>query len=164
MRKLDPDEVYERALARPDAVGDLDDVELLVYAVKELETYSDMQGWDAFFTGSCSYLYPDVRRCLTAAADLTSLAVLDDYVAYHAERSVPFEPDAIDELSLRETDAERRSRPDWRGRFQRAQPERWARIGAYLKSLGVELVESPPDEAMPTELADVIALVKGKSG
>jgi len=52
MRKLDPNEVYTRALARPDAASELDDVELLVYAVKELENYDDMEGWEAFFSGS----------------------------------------------------------------------------------------------------------------
>jgi hypothetical protein len=143
MRELDPNEVYLRALQHPGGAQDLDDVELLVYAVKEVEVFSSMEGWDAFFVGSCSYLYPDVRRCLTACSDTRSLAVLDDYVAYHSSRGIPFEPEAIEKLWFRETDEEAAQRTDWYAAFHDAGPERWQRIAAYLRTVGVELVEKP---------------------
>jgi hypothetical protein len=137
LRKLDPNEVYDRALAHPSAAQELDEIELLVYAVKEIETCNLMGGWDSFFTGPCSYLYPHVRLCLTASGDARSLAILDDYVAFHSIRNVPFEPGWIEELG-RVSDA---LRPDWGRLFEEACAERWSRIRVYLKSLGVDSPE-----------------------
>lgn len=145
MRKLDPHEMYRRALGSNDPAAVLDEVELFVFAVMELETYMDMEGWDAFFVGSQSHLYPLLRQCLSVVGAARSLAVVDDYVAYHAARGVPFEPEPIDELARRETDAVLRARPDWRSHFSDASGERWQRIGEYLKSCGIELVTSVPD-------------------
>jgi hypothetical protein len=139
LRKLDPNEVYDRALAHPSAAQELDEIELLVYAVKEIETYNLMEGWDSFFIGSCSYLYPHVRHCLTASGDARSLAILDDYVLFHSARNVPFEPGWIEELR-RVSDA---LRPDWGRLFEEACAERWSRIRVYLKSLDVDLPEPP---------------------
>jgi hypothetical protein len=68
MRSIDPDDVYAKALARPAGVDDLDEHELLVYAVKELETYIAMSGWEGFFTGSCSTVVRVEASALSVAS------------------------------------------------------------------------------------------------
>jgi hypothetical protein len=158
MRQLDPQEMYHRALGSNDPAAVLDEVEMLVFVVMDLETYMDMEGWDAFFVGNQSHLYPLLRQCLTAAGAARSLAVIDDYVAYHSTRGVPFEPEAIDELACRETEAVLRARPDWRSHFSDASGERWLRIGEYLRSRGIELVSSAPDLGDSPEAAKLLTL------
>ncbi|HVJ16793.1 MAG TPA: hypothetical protein VM686_15235 [Polyangiaceae bacterium] len=140
MRSLDPRAVYLKALKPSTGEAGLDDVERLIYAVKELETYIAMSGWEAFFVGSCSHLCPDLRRCFELSRDDRSLAILDDFIAYLAARGVAFESDAIEQWYSAETDESIASRPDWGARFVEAEQERWTRIAAYLRTQGVVLV------------------------
>ena len=139
MRSLDPDAVYTKALAHPAGVDDLDEHEVLVYAVKELETYIAMSGWEGFFTGSCSYLYPHVRRCLELTGDSRSLAILDSYVNHLASFGVAIDADAIEDFNRSWTPGP--AQPAWGKQFQAAVTERWQRIRSYLESQNILLVD-----------------------
>jgi hypothetical protein len=152
-RVLDPNALYERALVGPTGDEELDEIELLVYSVKELETWNAMQGWDWFFMGSSAHFYPTLRRCLELISDSRSLAILDDYVGYLAARGVPVEPEAIERFRQQEVEAA--PRPDWGGLFEAAAAERWQRLTSYLRGQGIELIEAPV--AVPAAATALIA-------
>lgn len=172
MRTIDPYEVYQRALKSPDGADALDEVELLIYALKELETYIAMQGWTGFFTGSCVYLYPNVRRCLELSGHARSLAILDDYVEYLSPGGGPLDASTIEGLaSDRRSDGP--STPDWGAQFQADAAERWQSLERYLATQGIRLIaseESPETsdrvQSLAAELAALIESnpVKAKQG
>ncbi len=149
MRSLDPHAVYLRAL---DPHGSkLDEVELLVYAIKELETYIAMSGWENFFMEPF-YLYREVRRCLELSGDTRSLAILDDFVACVSAGGFAFDEDGIAAWSKAENEkrdaawlgvgAPAALHLDWGAQFEAAESERWQRIKEYLRSRDIILVDA----------------------
>jgi hypothetical protein len=133
---LDPMEVYERGLRDAES---LTQAELLVYALIELETYADMEGWDHFFTSDKLLFYPALKAGLVAAGDAESLAVLDDYERYLASRGVPLEADAIDEFLCAQADDDLTRCRDWREDYSRLGPERWEKVKAHLRRGGLAM-------------------------
>jgi hypothetical protein len=162
MRSIDPDDVYQRALTGQGGVDALDDAERLVYALKELETYIAMQGWGCFFTGSCSYLYPDVLRCLELSGDSRSLAILNDYVAYLLSVGVLFDADAIEAWERTEA-SDAPSVPDWGKQFQAAAADRWRNLRHYFSSQDIRLTDSAGHPSISGRVdsfaADLAALI-----
>jgi len=166
MRSIDPDDVYQRALTGPGGVDGLDEAERLIYALKELETYIAMQGWTGFFTGSCSYLYPDLRQCIELSGDSRSLAILDDYVAYLISVGVALDADAI-ETWERTKASDVPSVPDWGKQFRAATTDRWRSLRRYFNSRGI-LLTDPADAPsisgrVESFAADLAALIGSSS-
>lgn len=133
---MDLRQVYDRGVR---SSAELDELELMVYSVKELETYSAAEGWDAFFIGSRAHLCSSVRDALTRIGDDSSLLVLDDYQRYLAAHGVPFEPRAIEEFVTAQETEHPSDTLDWGDLFARLEPERWRLLHAYLESQGVNL-------------------------
>lgn len=133
MRVIDPDAVYRKALSHPNAVAELDRFELLSYAVKELETYIAMSGLNAFFTGSCSYLYDDLRQGLELCRDAQSLSIIDDFAKRVVSDGHQF-PNEVEEWIHSRSET-----PDWGRHFRDATAERWRCLAGYVQSAGHEL-------------------------
>jgi hypothetical protein len=137
IRRLEFRQVYDK---KTRSFATLDAFECMVYCVHELETYSAMEGWDAFFMGSRAHLYPAVRDTLARIGDTSSLLVLDDYERHLAAHGVRFEPRAIERFVAREEAEDKFASLDWAALFGRVEPERWSLLQSYLESHGVELV------------------------
>ena len=158
MRQMDPQCVYDKGVR---ARADLDEFELMVYGIRELETHNALEGWDAFFLGSCADLYPIVRDALTRIGDSSSLLILDDYQRYLQAHGVPVEPGAIARFVVQPDAAPESSALNWGDLFARAAPERWELMRTYLESHGIELLSDT--ERLPTRpsLAEALASATG---
>jgi len=156
MRILDPDAIYEKALSHPNGAAELDELELMLYAIKEIENHIAMSGWTAFFVGSCAYLCDDLRRGLERCADTRSLVIIDNFAKRVVSDGYQF-PDEVEEWS-RETDGDER---EWGRQFRDAKGERWERVASHLRCVGCELstetsVVAPKTERFASELAALL--------
>lgn len=147
MRKLDPDKIYQRAMPGPAA---LDELEQLVFAVKDMEVRVSMDGWAGFFIDS-HYAYEPARTALETVGDGASLGVIEDFVAYLAGRGVTFAENPIRDFYYGREQSYSASidndmasedpfeEPNWEERFNAVAEERWRKIDSYLWCFGARL-------------------------
>jgi hypothetical protein len=132
-------EIHERGLKGPEA---LNAQALFVYALTELQTMAEMQGWDHFFTSDRMRFYPQLEAGLVTCGDRESLKVLEDYEKHLAKHGVAFEPQAISQFIQTQNEEYFRSCSDWRADFMRLADVRWKKIKfclpAYLGVIGTE--------------------------
>lgn len=136
-RAIDLNRVFERGVENPDA---LDCHELAIFALLQLETLADMEGWDHFFTTTTFRFYPALKAALIDAEDFRSLQVLESYEAYFRFRGVLFTPEHIEAFVSSLSDQELTADPDWRESFSAASGDRWLKIERWLAKHGRDLV------------------------
>ena len=122
-----------------------------MFAVTDMEVRIAMDGWSGFFIDS-HYLYPPARRALENVGDMASLRVIDDFLAYLAQRSVAIDEESIrafyygrEEAYLEALDTgacsdDPSDEPDWGQRFDSLAEQRWSKIESCLLCCGIQLV------------------------
>ncbi len=135
MQIIEVDNILDIGLSNE---SDLNENEKLIYAVAYLESVSDMEGWDHFFTYSMK-LYPLLCRALKLASDLSSLSVIRDYEKHLESLGVDFKAQEIDCFLATATDEYLSTCPDWREQFSDLSEQRWVLIARYFQSIGVQL-------------------------
>ncbi len=135
-RSFGPMDLYERGMADADS---LTPEERYVYIIMEIETLSELEGWDGFFLSPMVRFLPEAKQHMAAAGDRKSLAVLDDYESHLWAADISMEPEAIKAFLDAQDDEYRNARRDWRAAFDELVDSRWELARAYLLARGIEL-------------------------
>ena len=135
MQTMDIEEIIDRGLSDE---ASLSETERLVYSVAYLESVSDMEGWDQFFTHSMG-LYPALTKLLKLSGDFQSLSVVKNYKEHFKKNGVKFESKDIDRFLTNISNEYLDSCPDWREQFSDLSEQRWDLISRYFFSIGIKL-------------------------
>jgi len=132
---LNVDDIIDKGLVDE---SQLTSNEQLIFAVAYLESLSDMEGWDHFFTYNFSW-YSKLIEALELSNDQLSLNVLNDYKQHFIKLGVPFQSTEIDNFLLTANEGYFEHCIDWRESFNEVADQRWRKIQLYFNSIGFEL-------------------------
>ncbi|WP_322114539.1 hypothetical protein, partial [Vibrio parahaemolyticus] len=128
------DEILDKGLTNTEL---LTEEEWLIFVVAYLESVTDMEGWDHFFTYNMSW-YPILTNILQLASDAASLEIIENYKQHFINLGVSFHPEAIDSFLASANNGYYESCPDWRELFSEVSEQRWLKIRAYFSSCGIK--------------------------